>query len=179
MIEKIVYGDNSTELQLFYSEISRIEASDYVYGPVIRSAYVVECCTGGFGFIEINDTRFKIKEGDCYVLMAGDKVAHITTHMSYRSEAFCLIGGHEIKRVLRRAGITSESPFVKNNAYEEVVSIINDMVKTDNDKTQSGDYLRISYIYKLFSALLNCIKGVKELLLSLLLTGDKLNIINK
>ena len=154
MSREIFIADNSSEPILLSCEISRLEAGYLVFGPLVRSNYTIECCTGGFGYIVINGTKFKFKKGDCYVLLPGDKVTHITTDESFRSEAFCQVVGHGIGHAMRRAGITSENPFVKNDAYGEVLATIQDMVKIDNDRTQAADYLRISYIYRILSALL-------------------------
>ena len=46
------------------------------FGPVIRSVYILECCTGGQGHIIINGQRFPVQEGCCYALLPGDAVTH-------------------------------------------------------------------------------------------------------
>lgn len=154
MREEFYSADKSGELALCACYIETIPAHREYYGPVVRDAYLIECCTGGFGYIIINGTKFRFKEGDCYVLLPGDKVTHITTEESFRSEAFCSIVGNEMLRTVRRAGITSENPFLPKEAYTPILNAITDMVELQNDRTLAADYMRIGLIYKILASML-------------------------
>ena len=76
-------------LSLINSEENHIEAHDQFHGPNIYNCFIIECCTGGFASIIINDREFPIKEGDCYGLLPGNRVVHRTTKESARSELSC------------------------------------------------------------------------------------------
>ena len=146
--------DNMGELTPTTCAINTVPQGKCILGPFIRSSYLIECCTGGFGYVIINGREHLIKEGDCYVLMPGDKVTHVTTDKSYRSEVYCHIRGHKMKSALNLAGITSESPFAKSDAFATVVDAIKEMVKIDNDRTVAADYMRTALVYKILAALL-------------------------
>ena len=147
---------NDKNLSLVICEENRVEAKDDSFGPMIRNSYVVECCTGGFGYIVINDKEFKIKEGDCYVLLPGDRVTHKTTKDSYRSELSCFIRGEEIERAVQEASITSDSPFAPKSAYYEVSRAIRRMLELDCDRSIRADYLRMAEMYRIISTLFDC-----------------------
>lgn len=140
-------------LVLLACEEGYLEAENMLYGPVERESFLVECCTGGFGSIIINGNEFRFREGDCYVILPGDMVAHKTTAESYRSEVYCSIGGVEMMRAVKRAGITSLSPFAVREAYSPICAAIRRMILIDKDRSISADYKRLSEIYNIMAAL--------------------------
>ena len=76
---------NDESLSIIFCEENHIAAKDCIFGPNIYNCYIIECCTGGIASIEINEKEFSIKEGDCYVLMPGDRITHKTTRKRQRS----------------------------------------------------------------------------------------------
>lgn len=151
MGENKSYRSNS--ILFYHCSDEFVPAQDYVYGPVVRDKFLIECCTGGFGYIEINGNEFRIQEGDCYVLFPGDLVAHKTTSESFRSELYIYVSGIELRHTMKHAGITSESPFAAKEAYEPICRSIRRLVRIDNDLSISADYARIAEVYKIMSAL--------------------------
>lgn len=144
--------DNES-LILFNCEENTVKAQNEVFGPIVRNKYLVECCTDGFGYIIINGHEFRIEEGDCYVLLPGDKVSHVTTEKTSRSELSCLIQGTELKHAIEAAGINSSSPFAPASAYDDICAAIRRMIAINNDRSIGADYLRTAEIYKIMSAL--------------------------
>ena len=146
---------NDESLSVIRCTESAFRARDFICGPNIYKCYYIECCTGGFFHLEINGKEFHVKEGDCYVLMPGDRITHKTNSKSARSELTCSVRGLELKRVLQQAGITSDSPFAKASAYEEVCASIKRILEFDNDQSLKADYLRTAELYKIMSALVD------------------------
>lgn len=140
-------------LAVYSCEENTVKAKDFEYGPYIRDAYLVECCTDGEGYIIVNDIRFSIKKGDCYVLLPGDRVTHGTLRSTDRSELSCAIRGAEFERAVREAGITSDSPFVKDEACESISRSIRRLVSIDKERSIGADYMRTAEIYRIMSAL--------------------------
>ena len=56
------------------------------YGPVIRDIFIVECCSGGYGSVIINNKEFFLKEGDCFFLFPKDTVIHTADNVLPRME---------------------------------------------------------------------------------------------
>lgn len=130
-----------------------IEPHDENHGPVDFNYFLIECCTGGRGAIIVNGTEFPFREGDCYVICPGDKITHVTTSESYRSEVYCFIQGMEMMRAVKRAGISGENPFAPREAYSPICAAIRRMILIDNDRSISADYKRLSEIYNIMAAL--------------------------
>jgi AraC-like DNA-binding protein len=130
-----------------------IEPHDEIHGPVDFNYFLIECCTGGRGAIIVNGTEFRIREGDCYVICPGDKITHVTTSESYRSEVYCFIKGMEMMRAVKRAGISGENPFAPREAYSPICAAIRRMILLENDRSLSADYKRLSEIYNIKAAL--------------------------
>lgn len=98
------------------------------YGPIIRDVYIIECCTGGYGSVIINDREFPVESGDCYVLLPGDTVTHTAALKDPRRGYWCALDGLELGRHLKKAGISAEAPFAPKDAFDELCSWIQKMV---------------------------------------------------
>ncbi len=146
---------NDQSLAIINCEENHIEAHDAQFGPNIYNCYIIECCTKGVLTIVINDNEFTVKEGDCYVLIPGDRITHKTTSKSPRSELTCFIRSLEMKNVLKQAGITAENPFARPSAYKEVCESIKRIINLEKSQSVKSDYLRTSEIYKIMAALIN------------------------
>ena len=146
---------NDESLSIIQCTDSHFRARDFVCGPNIYKCYYIECCTGGFFHLEINGKEFYVKEGDCYVLLPGDRITHKTNSKSARSELTCSVRGLELKKVMQEAGITSDSPFAKPSAYKEICASIKRIIEFDNDQSLKADYLRTAELYKIMSALID------------------------
>lgn len=144
---------NDQSLSIINCEENHIEAYDAQFGPNIYNCYIIECCTKGFFTIAINDNEFTIKEGDCYVLIPGDRITHKTTRKSHRSELTCFVRGLEFKRVLKQAGITSINPFAHPSAYKSICESIRRIINLADKQSIKYDYLRTSELYKIMSSL--------------------------
>ena len=88
------------------------------FGPVIRSVFVIECCTGGVGSVIINGKEFPVRKGDCYVLLPKDTVVHTSSQEQPREGFWCALDGFCAGDYLKSAGITSEAPFLPPVLFE-------------------------------------------------------------
>ena len=113
MIENTQQG-----IRILYAEKERA-TSGGTFGPVIRSAYILECCTGGQGAITINGQTFPVQKGCCYALLPGDAVTHFNTAELPRQGSYCAVEGDYIGKVLTQLGITSEAPFFPEEYYPQ------------------------------------------------------------
>lgn len=146
---------NDQSLSIVNCEENHIIANDFEFGPNIYNSYIIECCTSGFFTIIINGTEFNIKEGDCYVLLPGDRITHKTLKESPRSELACFVRGLELKTAVKEAGITNKNPFAPPSAYEQICESIRKIISLGNEPSKKADYLRTAEIYKIMSALVN------------------------
>ena len=124
------------------------------FGPVIRSAYVLECCTGGHGAITINGQTFPVQKGCCYALLPGDAVTHFNEAEQPRQGFYCAVEGDYIGRVLTQLGITSEAPFFSAEHYPQFRDWLEQMVNGWSHTDAGAPLRQLSCLYGLLGDLL-------------------------
>lgn len=87
------------------------------FGPVIRSVYLIECCTNGKGSVIINGKEFPVQKGDCYVLLPKDSVIHTSSEEAPREGFWCALDGISTGNYIENAGVTSTSPFLSPTLF--------------------------------------------------------------
>ena len=130
-----------------------------VYGPVIRKAYVIECCTKGKSVISINGKEFNIKAGDCYVLLPGDIIIHKNDPIHSREGLWCIIDGIKMSSYMKKLNITSSTPFLPAEAFEIVKAQIEKMVDSLHEYDPGAKLRRRAYIHELIGELLRFTKN--------------------
>ncbi len=124
------------------------------FGPVIRDIYIVECCTGGFGSVIINGNEFPIKKGDVYFIYPGDTITHTAAKIQPREGVWCAMDGLQIGAVLRKAGITSTSPFAPSEAFDEITNAVKQVVDMREENDAGADLRRTSLVYSILGVLM-------------------------
>lgn len=124
-----------------------------VYGPVVQDFYVFEICIKGAGAVVINAKEFPIKAGDCYIMLPGDSIIHKTDAKHQWIGIRCTVGGVAVGRYLKKAGISSTSPFACPEAFNELYSCLERMLTTW-EAPDAGSNLKLTgYIYDFLSIL--------------------------
>ena len=131
------------EFLLSYCAEDRDLAPGARYGPVIRSIYLVECCTAGKGSAIINGREFPVKAGDCYVILPGDTVIHTADTVCPREGLWCFLDGMRLEEMFFRAGIRHDQPYLPAAAYEGVKKTLARMLEVGK-AADGGAYLRKS-----------------------------------
>ena len=111
MRDKHMPGLSREDISVIYAEFEKVTPGSR-FGPVIRSVYILECCTGGQGSVIINGTEFPVSAGQCYMLLPGDTVIHTSDSQNPREGYWCALDGISIRGLAEYAGITAQSPFV-------------------------------------------------------------------
>lgn len=132
------------DLTLCYCDRDEDLAPGARYGPVIRNAFVLECCTGGFGSAIVNGREFPVKAGDCYVLLPGDTVIHTASFEEPRRGLFCCIDGMCLWDLFRKAGIRSDQPYLPKECFEGIRRELERMLPLSKEARDGGSPLRRS-----------------------------------
>lgn len=98
------------------------------FGPVIRSVYIIECCTGGKGFVVINGKEFPVSAGTCYVLLPGDAVIHTSDVNDPRQGCWCALDGVSVGTHLQALGITADMPYAPAELFEPICQCVQSLV---------------------------------------------------
>jgi len=124
-------------------------------GPMIRRFFIVECNEVGRGGMVINEKEFHFGPGSCYVLLPGDAVVHICDGDQPRGGIYCLLDGPMLAQYFKALGITSETPFLPEEAFPVVRHWLEKMFE-DYLLRDAGAMLRqSSNIYGLLGDLMN------------------------
>jgi len=107
------------EINVVFADREKVKPGSR-FGPVIRSVYVIECCTAGCGSVIINGREFTVKGGDCYVLLPRDTVIHTSDSEHPREGFWCAIDGISISSYLETVGVNSEHPFLPPSQFDSI-----------------------------------------------------------
>ena len=123
------------------------------FGPVVRKHYIIEYNLSGYGAVVINSTTFPVRPGDCYILLPGDTVTHMTDAKEPRTGYWCALKGLSLERYFRAAGITAQKPFAPPESCGEIRHWMEEMVKVGNCTDSAADLFQTACVYGILSAL--------------------------
>lgn len=119
----------------------------------VRVNYTLEVVIEGEGAIIINGKTFKLREGDVYVVLPGDKIRYYSSEDSPRRGIWCVIGGNDVGKAMRAAGISSEQPFAPRECCGETVEIMEKMISLRGERDMGAEFKRAALVYDLLSVL--------------------------
>lgn len=123
-------------------------------GPIRRDVFLIESCSEGYGGLIINGREFEITPRSCYFLFPGDAVTHLTDKKNPREGYFCAVSGLQLAAELKRAGISSESPFAPPEAFDEIYGHLKELYLSRDEADFGAELRRTAHIYNILGALL-------------------------
>ena len=154
MKDERIIGEHKYEPIVYYSGIDKDIKPGTRYGPVRRDVFLIECCNDGYGAIIVNGKEFKITPRSCYFLFPGDMVTHVTDDKEPREGYFCAVAGMQLATELKRAGITSSSPFAPPEVFDEIYAHVKELYLTRDEADYGAELRRTAHIYNILGALL-------------------------
>ncbi len=152
-IEQYV-SEHRFEPVVYYCGIDKNIPPGVKYGPATRDVFLVECCLKGYGKIIINNNEYPITPRSAYFLFPGDTVTHITDTEEPREGYWCAIEGLQVASSLKKAGITSTSPFAPPEAFDEIYAHVEALYMSRDETDLGADLRRTSHLYSILGALL-------------------------
>lgn len=153
MLISEIISRSPQEISVVYAEKERVRPGR-TCGPVIRSVYIIECCTGGGGSVVINGKEFPLSAGAAYVLLPGDAVKHTASNDTYREGLWCALDGISIEAYLKEAGISSDSPFISPALFDDVRHWLSMLVQCWTDVDSGAQLRQTACAYGLLGAIL-------------------------
>ncbi len=150
----------SESFSLCHSAQEENVAAGAIYGPVVRNALIIECCTFGKGSITVNGKEFLFGAGEGYVLFPGDTVVH-KTYAPGRSGCWCTLIAPRFITPLHEAGLNDRHPFLKKEIVGEATACIEKMIRT-REVGMGGDLRRQAAVYELLGLILGGLPSQKE-----------------
>ena len=130
------------------------------YGPVIRNAIIIECCSYGRGSVTINGREFAFGAGEGFVLFPGDTVFH-KTYEPGRSGCWCTLIAPRFVDPLHEAGLDAKHPFLEKEIVKEAAGYIEKMIRI-TEEGMGGDLRRQAMVYELLGLILRDLPSQKE-----------------
>ena len=146
-------GLSREDISVIYAEFEKVTPGSR-FGPVIRSVYILECCTGGQGSVIINGTEFPVSAGQCYMLLPGDTVIHTSDSQNPREGYWCALDGISIRGLAEYAGITSDSPFLSPVLFNPVCQWVEKLTQEWVSRDAGAQYRQIACVYGILGTML-------------------------
>lgn len=124
-----------------------------VFGPIVRSAYIFDCCTSGYGSVIINGREFPVSPGDFYILLPGDTVIHTASHTEPRCGVWCSLAGISLKRILSSCGITPANPFAPREIFPALHRAMEGLYEIRSDSDPGAELRRTAFLYSILGEL--------------------------
>ena len=136
----------------------RIGTKNHVYGPEIRSHFLIVLVEKGTAVLYRNEKEFLFKERDILVMFPGERIFY----KAQTDWTIQWIGvyGNQVKDIFQTIGVTREKPIFTPEKYEQISSIMSQLYDTKCDSSMFSKYKVQSLVYSFFSFLLE--EGCKK-----------------
>lgn len=128
MRDKHIPGLSRDDISVIYAERELAKPGSH-FGPVIRSVYILECCTVGSGSVIINGVHHPVSAGCCYMLLPGDTVIHTSDIDNPREGYWCALDGVTVGEHVGNAGITSQNPFISPTLFKPICNLLEQLTQ--------------------------------------------------
>ena len=153
MRDKHMPGLSRDDISVIYAERERT-APGSRFGPVIRSVYIIECCTGGSGSVIINGNEFPVSAGQCYMLLPGDTVVHTSDAEHPREGFWCALDGISVATHVENAGITSQFPFISPVLFKQISNLMEHLTQIWSCRDAGAQLRQTACAYGLLGVML-------------------------
>ena len=149
------YIDNSSEIivpRIVWDTPETVPPGSH-HGPDLRYTYLIECNVSGYGKVTINGKKFDIVPRCCYFCLPGDIVKLEADEVNPRQAIWCIFGGKIADEILKRAGITSETPFVPGDKFDAIFALLEKMHEYKENNDLGGELIKKGLVYQILGEL--------------------------
>lgn len=130
----------------------RISTKNHVYGPEIRSHFLIVFVKKGTAILYRNEKEFLFKDNDILVMFPGEKIFYkAQTDWSIK---WIGVSGNQVEDIFQTIGVTREKPIFTPKNHEEISSIMSQLYDTKCDNSMLSKYKIQSLLYSFFVSLL-------------------------
>lgn len=141
------------DLIYYHGLINQPFAPGEVFGPLVRDYYVIRYCVKGKGEVVINENRFSIMPGQCYVAFPGVVMVETADETDPWVLSWATIDGIKAGMILKNIGITPDAPLFRWKENPQVLQRLEEMAVSCTERTSSTELRRIAHAYLLFDEL--------------------------
>ncbi len=138
------------DIGLYYCG-KRINTQNHVYGPEIRSHFLIVAVENGKAILHGNNGDIDFENGDVLVMFPNEKIYyHAKTSWSIK---WLGVSGSLAENVFSSIGITRENPIFSPENFDEILHITDLIYNTDQDGSLKSVCKIQSLLYEFFSLL--------------------------
>ncbi len=139
------------DIGLYYCG-KRIGTKNHVYGPEIRSHFLIVLVESGTAVLYRNEKQITFKSKDILVMFPGEKIFYkAQTDWTIK---WIGVSGNQVEDIFKMIGVTREKPIFAPEKYEEISNIMSQLYDTKYDSSMFAKYRIQSLVYSFFSFLL-------------------------
>lgn len=146
----------SSDIGMYYCG-KRINTKNHVYGPEIRSHFLIVLVKSGTAVLYRNDKKFTFKTNDMLFMFPGEKI-HYEAKTDW-SINWIGITGNSLESLFEMIGITRRNPIFTPKNSTELATIMSKLYDLEYDNSMLVKYKMQSLLYEFISLLL---KNQKE-----------------
>lgn len=136
-------------LGMFYCG-KRIKTKNHVYGPEIRSHFLIVFVNEGNAILELTDKDITIKKDNIFVMFPGERIYYRA--VSDWSIQWIGVEG-QAEKLFDKIGVTKENPVFTPKNPKEISRILSEIYETQCEESMVAKYKVQSLVYEFFSEL--------------------------
>ena len=139
------------DIGLYYCG-KRIGTKNHVYGPEIRSHFLIVLVEKGDAVLYTEEKNFAFGDRDILVMFPGEKIFYkARTDWTIK---WLGVSGSQVEDIFKMIGVTREKPIFTPEKYEEISNVMAQLYDMKYDSSMFVKYKTQSLIYSFFSLLL-------------------------
>ncbi len=138
----------------------RVQTLNHVYGPEIRSHFLIVSVEQGNAVLHMDKSDIKFGYGDILVMFPGEKIFYRA--LTEWSIKWIGVSGNLIEKALRTINVTRKNPIFKPSNFNTISNIMTQLYETEYTGLLSERYQIQSLLYLFFSELLSSNKSNGE-----------------
>lgn len=140
----------SGDIGMYYCG-KRIGTKNHVYGPEIRSHFLIVLVEKGTAVLYRDKSNILFKEKDIFVMFPGERIY-------YRAQTdwtikWIGVSGNQVEDIFNMIGVTREKPIFTPKNFEEIQNVMSQLYDTKYDSSLFSKCKVQSLVYSFFSLL--------------------------
>jgi len=130
----------------------RIGTKNHIYGPEIRSHFLIVLVEKGNAVLYRDENEILFKDKDMLVMFPGEKIFYkAQTDWTIK---WIGVSGNQVEDIFKTIGVTRENPIFTPKNFEEISNTMSQLYDTKYDSSMFSKYKVQSLVYSFFSIML-------------------------
>lgn len=149
MIAEYTKEDFSKSLAIYYCGSEQCQPS-HAFGPAVRNHYLMHFVLKGKGKFSVGEKLYEVLPGEAFLIIPGVSTYYIADKEEPWEYAWVAFGGCEAEAILKKCGLSANSPIYHGANQKELIKTIMEMLEQYLLSGQN-EYTLLGHLYFLFS----------------------------